>query len=511
MAPHTTPLLTFDALEHVMSFSESSMISALMKTNRALHHNGAKYLLDKDYIKLASEHDVTSWMDFMMVERGYRFHYLRGLEFQMEEIPEANAYVLEQFFSIYRQSLRITALSLPHSQSFLNSNLTLVNAIARLSSLTVLKMERIGPLSVKLLRSPWIHLTRVALNMRHPRGDRVDSGIATDEPLFLLRNSMNSLTEVVLSGNHAYLRDDADKPFYDEVYPRVRTLELPDSTKHHAAVLYAHAFPNLRRLHFELSIKDIRRRFTHSIEELHEENIHSQAAYAHVMWNDLDVFTASLSGAYILALQCPIKTVSLWGLKMDTDMLLAVLQGITPRNLRLSCFVSEDFAPPLRAVLRAPCAARLESFEALSIVPAVLEADAEAMMVRLSPSQPSPRAPQTYARPQTDIIDTLRALPDTVTAIGLALVCTRRRISLRHGFPLCWMVPVEAYLTALDLPVFAARVRAAVPSARTVVLAIKSMRKRPLVMFRDGTGCEGFETRAADMVLQCGEPLPAAR
>ena len=366
MADQTPLALTFDALEHIMKFTDNQTISAMMKTNHDLHYVGAKYLLDTDCVLLEDDRAVISWMACMESKGQYRYVFLRGLEFGMETLPESVARTLEQHLVAHSALLRITHLILRCSEPFLESNPALVEALAWTSTLKQLEMTSAGPLSSDVIRSTQSKLSMANLSMVSRRFDnsyvltfQKPDATGDRDPIRLLRNSASTLQALRIDTSSFCSRSRYFSGEYDDVYPHLYRLELPDSVNGVTySALLARAYPNLRVLH----LKTRRLRYW-KCDDYRESNIREQRTYA--KWTELEAFRGPVADLYALAPQCPVKSLILIHMQYHYEerQLSIVLQDAKPRFLSLCGMYDRHFTGGFMDTIRSPYAAQIECLE----------------------------------------------------------------------------------------------------------------------------------------------------
>ena len=381
--------LPFDVLAHIMAHSDDQTISMLMKSTRELYYAGAKYILDYDYIVLADLRDVVSWMKFMSAEGGSRFKYLDGLEFRMKALPPRFARWLRRFITENRSLWRINSLRLPHAESFLMAYINLADAFALISTIETLILGEMGVISARMissLRSQVKHAELDMLPMEDEGSDISDSELDEEEdarnPILLLHNSAYTLETLTAYGSIALPR--GLRSLYDEVYPHVHNLELMEASDMQLTALFAHAYPNLRRLRLEMSnnsFKAIELGKTPSLDEQRLLNLREQII--HAGWKGLETVHGSIADLYILALQCPVKNVILSGPIMHQLTFRSVVDDTTPRFLCLRGFGEDIFTRAFANTMSRPSASQLECFEAMITLMEPEDVDVPAMLARL--------------------------------------------------------------------------------------------------------------------------------
>ena len=512
MVSQDTPLLIYDVLDDVMKFSGCKEISALMKTNHELYHRGARHLLDYDYIRFTEEHELISWMLFMEVDGGYRFSYLRGIEFGMDSLSRDTSSLLEGWLVAHAPLLLITILNLPYSETFLGARPSLANALARITTINDLRMGEIGSLSAQFIRSLRSRVTLAALDMLSLFDDDSRDLSSRDlDPIVLLKNSMNTL-RALTTYRSASLQRNARSP-YDEVYPGVLNLRISEATNTHFTLAYICAYPNLRSLSFNMSedaYESIASGEAPSYDVQRRANAGAQVG--HNRWNGLNFFNGSLHGLYLLALQCSVERVVLSEeYSVRPEMLDSVLRDTTPRYLHMNFFRLQVTPTALADVMRRPGAARIECFDIRANVCPKPDHNIDiATMLVCRLAALIYRPPLTHTYSQSDLIDAIHSLP-AIKAVRLSIyylcnvwVSPEYLLYQTTNGPRTPAPEIEAYLATLDLNTLAARIRDAVPSMRTIVLSLAGVPGQPDAELQDGPDYGGLTDFEANTKVKDG-------
>ncbi|RDX46747.1 hypothetical protein OH76DRAFT_815429 [Lentinus brumalis] len=154
--------MPFDVLLVIMGFVMAmpegshprATIAAMMLASRTLYHEGAKMLLSGDVTVIGGENEYANSISFVkccLAEDGIRTTYVRRLVFKRyygSEIPA-------EFPDLIQKLSNLTSLSLSPAESLLCNAMgeALLSAVASLTSLTRLELNRGGKPCQKLLRA----------------------------------------------------------------------------------------------------------------------------------------------------------------------------------------------------------------------------------------------------------------------------------------------------------------------------------------------------------------------
>ena len=165
MISQKAPRLVEDVLFLVMAFSDGSTTSNFMQTNSVFYSQGAKCLLDRDYVRLQTEEALHSWAQFMESSNS-RLAHLRGISLEMEELTFQASRSVHRIFTDHTQLPRLTTLRILFPESILRSveDLDMCNVFASISTLETLVLTNMGPVAAVLMRSLQSKLKRVDLN-----------------------------------------------------------------------------------------------------------------------------------------------------------------------------------------------------------------------------------------------------------------------------------------------------------------------------------------------------------
>ncbi|KAH9921183.1 uncharacterized protein BXZ73DRAFT_104470 [Epithele typhae] len=343
------PALNTDVLLDIMAVSDRSVISRLMQTSRLFVETGAKHLLDEKSIRLHTERDLDSFVDFLATRQGYRIHFLRGLGLEMQVLKPSVAKRLDSLFNKHASQISITLLYIRFVDSLLYPWVFFAGTFTRLTTIEESK--------IKTAVLEWI-LPPDLDPLQFPEQVVVEEDARN--AILALRTFQSSLK--ILKTNRGQLqRFDGDNTF-DEVYTGVTELScnniMVDSM---STVAIARAFPNLKVFSM---VKN--RTWMEDREELdrqHEKNVSEQTREG--SWKSLRLFAARLNDLYVLSPICHIHGIHVAGPKMHVRSLRRILKRTRPLQLSLLEYEGNLFTPGLTEMLRKPCVEQVECLEVI--------------------------------------------------------------------------------------------------------------------------------------------------
>ncbi|KAI0755287.1 hypothetical protein C8Q80DRAFT_423343 [Daedaleopsis nitida] len=313
------PVLNDDVMHVIMSVAdESRSISRLMRTCRARHRDGARYLLnlhhDDDLLQFEvdtkdTETKLKSFLAFMAVDHPRRYPHLRklGLITQYGSVngsyvPEGMFDALTDFFlSLGVHGMSFTYLSLFDAELILDAHPALCGPIAALPRLKHLHLVYIEERCCELLRGLRSSLVQADIIVWTPEDEPwYLEGLEPEarNPLALLRHSTSTLERLSIGG----VQSVAD----ESRYLRVTHLSLHNIhsiATHH----FVYSFPNLQELDFDRFISDSNLTSGSGLEDLRAANLAAQRTSG--TWPSLNSCIGSLQILYVLGLTCAIRHV----------------------------------------------------------------------------------------------------------------------------------------------------------------------------------------------------------
>ncbi|RPD54113.1 hypothetical protein L226DRAFT_617224 [Lentinus tigrinus ALCF2SS1-7] len=423
----------------VMPFCDSSTVSAIMKTCRALHSEGISFLLAHGVV-MEDERDIKSFIAFARAEGGRRLAYLKELTVTAPSLSRPIATALSLFLSQYANLLIIETLRIDHADTHV----------------VTLEVSESGATSAKFLRALDSKLEHAELNMipPSPDEDRPD-GPQDYNCIKLLQHSQNTLTR--LSGSAFELMTPWETPTYSQVYPHVEKLCLYNNDGP-VTIVYAHAFPNTRFFRYDTSAADMEVIGTSFEEHVLVRNMNIiQQIELNSPWRDLEACHASLIDLFLLGLQCHVRRLHVMGNFMQPSHLRTVMMDTTPEYMCLQGYDVNILTKGLTNTMKQPYAQQLRALEVVLMVGGVLGPAAVDM----------PRVVE-------GILDMLRPLK--IRSFGLFIVCCLAPPRRLRNSSLC---PAERYLADLDIDAFALRIKDTTPTLQSVVVVMRMHRARP--------------------------------
>ncbi|KAH9921179.1 uncharacterized protein BXZ73DRAFT_104466 [Epithele typhae] len=471
------PSLVEDVLLDVMMISDNKTISCLMRANKSLNYQGAKYLLNTDIVDLYRSRDLDSLIHFLDAHGGYRIPFLKGICLEMDPLQRSTAQRLDGLLTKHADKVSMKKLHARCLESLLTSHPFLSDTFSRLSTLEDLRFGLMGILGSKMLHNFQSKVKVANLEwMPTPKFDHTNhENMHAEEDarnaILVVKNFQSSLKR--LKTNRAQLQRFDGNNNFKEVYPCVTDLELSnvviDSI---STVAVARAFPNLEHLDTGTNNNWISDR--DELDDQHEMNVMEQTQKG--SWRSLKSVTSGLDDLYILSPTCHIHGVHISGPKMHIRSLRRILKRTRPVHFALLQYEGNLFTPGLTEMLRKPCVEQVECFETV---------------MRLGSALPS------------DLIDGPAMVNSWVTGISglprlrvlaLALYC-----SLTPPGSLAAPVSsrAERFFRALDFDALAQRLFSAIPTLETLELAMRGLCGREPVFLRRGPENREFETGAA--------------
>ena len=324
--------LNLDILHLVMSLSDRTTVSRVMKTCRILNQEGARHIL-RGRVTIRDAAGAGSLAEYVLANRDTvrmmeRLRWLTSLRLdisQCQDNPLAIARVITPFFiSAASYADNFTELVLDDFETVFAADPELPSAIAALGSLTRLELDWAGPTGSAMLgrlRSQLLHV-EVRYDLDYPSLADTDRDSAS-----LVHHSTPTLLSMSLQ--HAKFSTSAP------VYPVLRRLVLADvdlvrtptrhlvSTFPHLAILYASDRPSL--LHHD------------DVEERREENLAAQRE--HGSWTSLLEFEGSFLALYVLGLACRVPLIRVYDdnyWDLDPGRLGAILAETRPMHLSVT-------------------------------------------------------------------------------------------------------------------------------------------------------------------------------
>ncbi len=372
--------LVNDFLVSVMDMiSRPRDISALMKTCRPLYRAGPRYLLRRG-VHIRFARTLVSFLSFMGAEGGARLKHLKELSIDVQFNISNLAGLLSAFIDRYAHALVISTLHINDAEALLGAGTPpLSNTFARLRTITNLELLGVGRHAASFLRAMESKLETAHLTMLYwstgPDDDieldnRDDRNVIT-----LLHGSQNTLRRLTAHGLELIPPEDTD-PVYPQVYPRVEQLTLSGNDCP-ATIVYAHAFPNIRILHYETAEEDLDmiRRDVDAQVEIRALN-RSQQMQLESPWKSLDACHANLIDLFLLGLHCHVRKLYVLGDFKEFMPLRAVLMDTTPDYMCLQGCAVNIFTRRLVSVMEATYAQQLRSLEIVLLVDSVHKLEA---------------------------------------------------------------------------------------------------------------------------------------
>ena len=313
-----SPCLNHDVLDYIAAHSTRATVLTLMRTCKALHRDGAKYVLeDLESIDIdleKPEESVLSFLLFMAVEQGRRWHFVRALRIVSEDAPSLPPNVAGQLADALRHATRLKSLVLHQAEGFLRLHDDIAPALASLKTIEVLEATYLWRRTFTLIKTASWPLRTVDIAFDH---DDEDGELPEPEELnraALFCGASSTLTEVAYRGWECY---GEWLPSYP-VFPNVRQLTVFGD--HDAPTAsWAQAYPNLTCLHTctpvvcgggRMSDDDHRVEMTDSV---HAFNRRFNGRPGETFWSTLDeYYCCCLADLYVLALPSRIRRIEMW-------------------------------------------------------------------------------------------------------------------------------------------------------------------------------------------------------
>ena len=334
-------MLNLDILHNIMSFSDRSSTSRLMRTCRTLNHEGAKYLVRQTPC-LWSEDGVVSFTQYALAradgdEMAHRLHWLRGLQLK-------SPWYLDSCKKFARAMMSCLSHLVIHAPNFVELDLQscevlfsvddgfaqVVGAAVRLQKLT---LNNANLCALKMLRHSSLRLSSARISVVY---EAVEPSFS-DHPLLALHNSKDTLRTLTLE-NIAFDPDRSMPRYSNLAHFEFSSLFVPPI--HHLVQI----FPNLQTLKVG-TFPGYNHLNDTEAEAERQTNIRAQAQ--HGTFRALQAYTGSTLALYLFALACHIPSLSLcdedrhscW----DMYMLQTVCARARPTHLRLHTSFLEDW------------------------------------------------------------------------------------------------------------------------------------------------------------------------
>ena len=170
-----SPRLNHDILDYIAAYSTRGTILTLMRTCKALHRDGAKYLLEDlgqiDINIEQTEEDMLSFLLFMAAEQGHRWHFVRALRFVGGDIlPPA---VAGRLAGTLRQATKLKSLVLYHAEDFLKLHSDIAPALASLKTVEALEATFVWRNTFALIKTASWPLRTVNMSFQDRCNDRI--------------------------------------------------------------------------------------------------------------------------------------------------------------------------------------------------------------------------------------------------------------------------------------------------------------------------------------------------
>ncbi|KAH9913565.1 uncharacterized protein BXZ73DRAFT_81894 [Epithele typhae] len=503
------PALFPDVLLDVAAVASDAVIVQLMKANKFLYREAAKYLLDLILISIEDEMDLDSMVSFLSVYGGYRLVFLKGLGLNMSALSACIAKRLDALLKTHHDKIRIKGFQISHVESLLMGCPVVANLISRLSTLEVIELSEVGVFGSDMLRRSQSQFHTVEVNWNPVSGEETDQR----SPIILLSHSKSSLRSLTATG--ASLLSGLFSP--SNIYPSLTHLTLRYSDGLVTTIL-AQVFPNLTVLDIAPPVRQVEAAEASEFDMHRRMNILKQGARG--SWPSLQKATALLFDFYALGILCPIRELRIRGPHtIRPSAFLDVLTHARPVHLCLERHEAGLFTPEIIHTLHSACAARTECFEVILSVGGLLapaRINGPALVVRPFPHLTSlaaciARISRAAHPPQESWIEAVRALP-RLRALDIAVQsflpgpvpvrsrARQRSVASSSSASDPGRFSAEVFFAALDLDALARRFREAVPALQTVALSLGGVRGRAPAFVRCGEPLPEFETSGAEAV-----------
>ena len=337
-----------------------------MRTCHALHHYGAKPLLDGGAV-LTIPTDFVSFLEFMHVDEEVRFKHLKSLE--IASFPAASEEAVDALRKLIRHPLfSVHTLILLDAEETLKTSMLFheihgdspPQILSTLATLRHLTVNLSGPHTSAFIRGLHAPLETVHLGLNHPPGASWPYYLAGDtDPVILLHACAGSLHTISGTGICGWYPSEREVLPSSTVYPRVHTLDMtydswlidgegePEGGAMPHTGRYIRAFPNLKRLvlsmvpqifgpeykHVDPDASDVYRPLCNLRNANHDEVRALQQSGE--MWKGLEEVRGGLNDLYGLGLALEVPRVVVEGdvHGWDQSMLFAVLSDMHPMAL----------------------------------------------------------------------------------------------------------------------------------------------------------------------------------